>query len=431
MIDKFRNIFQNKSIKDLITNFVSLTVLQALNVFLPYLTIPYLIKIVGISNYGLLSYANALAFFFMVVVEYGFNNITTRDISINSDNKKEIERIYSEVLSSKILLLLICSILYVLVVFSFDKLKEDYLIYLLYFGIIIGQALFPLWLFQGLQKMKYITYINVFFKSVFTICIFLFVKGESTMYLVPLFISSGFILSGITALILAKRLFEIQFKIAQISSVIQQLKGSYSLFMSEVYIVLVANVNILILGSFAGNTATGIYSAAEKIIRAIGNIQSPIINTFFPFISKIINENSKKAIPVIKKIQNFGVLFFLGLIVVLYFSAEFIFNLIINTGDVQNVTDSVSVFKIMLLFPLFSFLDQVYGKLVLLTTNQEKKFYRVFLVCSVVNVLLCCVLSYKYSYFGTALANVIVQLLIVLGMFYYARPILYNKSFKR
>lgn len=428
MIQRFRSILEDKQITTLVSNFLSLSTLQALNVLLPYLTVPYLITTLGLANFGLLSYANALALFFMVIVEYGFNNIATREISVNSENKFEVERIYSEVLSSKILLLFICSIVFLCVVFGFDKLRQDYIIYLLYFGIIIGQALFPLWLFHGLQKMKYITYINVFFKSIFTICIFIFVKGEATMYLVPLFISLGFITSGATAIILVKYKFKFKFKPVRYSAVKQQLKSSYHLFMSEVYIVLVANINLLILGSLAGNTATGIYSVAEKVIRAIGNLQSPIINTFYPYVSKMLQENYTKGISVVKKISKWGSISFIILSVILFFTSEYIFHFIIDSKDPQNIKDSILVFKIMLVFPLFSFLDQVYGKLILLTSNQEKKFYRVFLICSIINVILCGVLSYKFSYIGTAIANAIVQLFIVAGMYYYAKPLLKSST---
>src|SRR5690606_20873513 len=101
MFQYIRHFFQNKEFNILVSNMLSLSVLQGLNILLPLLTIPFIIKTAGLDSFGLISYASALVLFFTVFVEYGFNTITTRDISIHSDNKEQTERIYSEVLTSK------------------------------------------------------------------------------------------------------------------------------------------------------------------------------------------------------------------------------------------------------------------------------------------------------------------------------------------
>lgn len=426
MFQYIRHFFQNKESNILVSNMLSLSVLQGLNILLPLLTIPFIIKTAGLDSFGLISYASALVLFFTVFVEYGFNTITTRDISIHSDNKEQTERIYSEVLTSKFFLLLISSFVFSFIVLSIRFLRENYEIYLLSFLGILGYTLFPIWLFHGLQKMKYITYINVFFKSVFTICIFIFLKDKTNIWVVPLCTSLGFITSGIASVILVHKKFNIRFRIASFTSVKKQLRNAYHIFISEMYISLIAYSNILILGFFANDAIVGIYASAEKVIRAIGNMISPVINSLYPYVSKIIHKDFANGIAFVRQTLKWGKWIIFGLITALFLSAEYLFELMnrfmdMNAADLESC---ILAFRIMIFFPLFSFLDQAYGKLVLIANRQEKLFFKVFSVCALIGVCMCVILSYKFGYIGTAVSSTITQLMVMLGMYYYAKPLL-------
>lgn len=408
----------------LIRNFFSLSILQALNIFIPFLVMPFLVQTVGIEKFGLLTFAHTVILVLQVFTEYGFNTIATRDISVNSDNPKSINRIFSEVISTKIVLSVLSFFVLVLLVFCIDKLRENAIIYFLYFGIIIGQSIFPLWLFHGLQEMKYITYINVFFKTTFTVFIFCFVKGQEDIWMVPLFMSLGFISSGIASLIIAYRKFNIKYMLIGVKSIRRQLKSAYYMFMSETQMALIAYINILVVGFMLGDTTAGVYSTAEKVIRAIGNIQTPIINAVFPHISKLMVEDKPNAILFVNRLKKWGSFAFILFSIILFLFSTFLFKLIYKDEPQENV---ILIFRILLVFPLFAFLDQVLGKLVLLTSGEEKKFFKVFLFSSILCVVLCVSLTYFFGSNGTAIANSIVQFFIMAGMFYYARPILNSK----
>ncbi len=424
MLKKIKQLLYNKEYKVLISNFLSLSILQGLNIILPFLTFPFLIKQAGLESFGIISYANNFVLFFIVFIEYGFNTISTRDISIHSDDKKKVAEIYSEVLTTKLLLLLVAFCVFSTITLSIPKFREHLNIYLLSFLSAIGYVIFPVWLFQGLQKMKYITYINVFFKSIFTICIFIFLKDESNIWVVPLCTSLGFITSGIASLVVVNKLFNLNFRLSSFKSVKYQLKNAYHIFTSEMYVSLIAYANTLILGFFAGNTVVGIYSAAEKIIRACGSLISTIINSLYPHVSKTIHENLDKGILFVKQIEKWGKWAILCLIISLFFLADYIFHLIYGHKNIDNIQESVLIFRIMIFFPLFSFLDQIYGKLVLIVTRREKLFFKVFATCSIINLFLCTLLSWQFGYIGTAISSTLTQFFVVVGMYYYAKPLL-------
>ena len=61
--------------------------------------------------------------------------------------------------------------------------------------------------------------------------------------------------------------------------------------------------NVIILGFIAGNVSVGIYSAAEKVIRAAANLLSPVINAIYPHVSKLVHENYKQGMIFIEKVE--------------------------------------------------------------------------------------------------------------------------------
>ncbi|MCG2610369.1 oligosaccharide flippase family protein [Flavobacterium sp. SM15] len=412
--------FKTKQVSTLITNFFSLVLLQVLNVVLPFLTIPYLIRTVGLEKFGLLTFVHSFVLFLVIFVEYGFNISTTRELSICSDDKKEVQRIYSEVLSAKLFLLLVCFFVFSVVVFCFDRFRENALIYFLYFGIVVGQTLFSLWLFQGLQKMKYVSYINVFFKTIFTVCIFIFVKGVPDIWMVPLFLSAGAVFSGIASLVVIRFVLDIHYTLPKFEAITGQLKTGYHLFMSEFYMAVLTFSNVLILGFVSGNQSVGIYSAAEKVIRAAASLLSPVINTLYPHVSKLVNEDYKQGMAFIEKAKKWGVLIIIFGTVFVFVFADLLFDIIYKNKDVANLEQSVLVFRIMIVFPLVSFLDQVYGKLVLIVLGRADIFFKIFSACAVFNLILCAVLSYYFNYLGTASSSIISQIIIAFLMYYYA-----------
>src|SRR5690554_6037335 len=96
--------------------------------------------------------------------------------------------VFRSVVFSKILLLFFSFFLLWLIVTWVPSFNGDYTLYVYSFLTVIGQALFPVWFFQGLEEMRYITIINVVSKLLSVILIFIFVTSQGDYLLVPLFL---------------------------------------------------------------------------------------------------------------------------------------------------------------------------------------------------------------------------------------------------
>jgi len=417
MLNKIKSLANTEDKKRLISNFFSLSVLQGANYILPLITLPYLVRVLGVEYFGLLAFAMAIITYFLIITDYGFNLTATREISINRDNKEKLIEIFSSVMSVKLLLMFISFGLLIVIVFSFEKFTKDWLIYFTTFGIVVGQVLFPVWFFQGIEKMKYITYLNILSKVIFTVAIFIFVEEESDFYLVPLLNSMGFIVSGIWSLIIIKREFDISFKFQSLNVLkIKFIEGWY-IFLSQIKISLFSNTNIIILGLLAGNNAVGYFVAAEKLIRSLSSLQVPITQSLFPYISKNIRINKLNTINQILKISKIGTFIYIIIMFFVFIYSEEIILLIFGEAMIE----SVLVLKILLFLPLSIFLNNMFGTQILLNLGKDKLFFKILLLTAILNIIILIPLTNELSYIGTAISVLISEIFLLLGMYFFAR----------
>jgi polysaccharide transporter, PST family len=201
----FKRYNMNKEITTVKNNFISLSVIQLLNMFLPLLILPFLVRKLGLENFGLLIFSQALIAYFTLIVDYGFNISATREITMHKDDNIYISKIFYSVFFIKIFLLLFSIILISIIIFSFDIFEENYLLYYISFSMIIGQMLFPVWYFQGIENMKMIAILNVIIKSIYTIMIFSFITSSQDLLYVASFNSLSFIIVGIIAFYMAQK----------------------------------------------------------------------------------------------------------------------------------------------------------------------------------------------------------------------------------
>lgn len=403
--------------KRLVSNILSLGVLQGANYILPLLTVPYLVRVLGPEYFGLLAFATATIMYFMLVTDYGFNLSATRQISIHREDKDKVNEIFSSVMMLKTALMVVSFGLMSLLVFSFEKFSQHWEVYFISFGMVIGQVLFPVWLFQGMERMKYITYLNIGAKSFFTVCIFIFVQEEADYLLVPLLNAMGFIVAGVCSLYLVKKEFNMRFAWQTSATLKFQLVEGWHVFFSSMAISLYTISTTFILGLFTNNTVVGYFAAADKIVQAAKGLYQPVSQSIYPLIGKKIHEDKQAGLTFIHKTTWVVGTGMFVISVLLFLLAEPIINLLLG----QQYQQSVLLLQIMAFLPFIIALSNIFGIQTMLNLGYKQAFSRILVAAAILGVGLSLVLVPMYEGLGIAVTLLAVEVFVTVIMYFYLK----------
>lgn len=375
--------FRIKEYRVLFENFASLSILQLSNYLLPIITLPYLVRILGVEKYGTIAFAQSFVQYFVIITDYGFNLSATKEIAVNKDDLEKVSGIFSSVMIIKLALTLVSFIAFIIMVGSIEKFSENEMLFLLSFGIVIGNVLFPVWFFQGMEKMKYITALNVISKLIFTFLIFGVIRESSDFLFVPLLYSIGYVISGIIGIYIVIKQFKVKVVIPSLRQVKYHLYESSQYFLSRVSVSIYTSSNVFILGLFTNNTVVGYYTAAEKIFMIAKSVVSPLADTIYPHMA---NSSNKQFF---KKIFKLSVVLNTTFCLVLFFFS----NLIIKTIYGVNFLDSVILLKVFSIAQLFVVPSVLLGYPFLAALGFPKFTNMSVIVGSILHILFLIILS--------------------------------------
>jgi len=401
-----KKIVTHKERKIVLDNFISLTTLQGISYILPLAVLPYLIRVIGIEKFGLIAFAQSLVQYFMILTDYGFSLSATRTIALIGEQKNnKISELFSSVMTVKLIFAAISLIFLCAILYSVPRFKEDFLVYLLCFGTVIGTTLFPVWFFQGKEKMSYIAVVNVISGLVYAICIFIFVNGPEDYLRVPLFGSILSITSGILGLYIAFKKFKLEFILQKYVDIKKALKTGWDIFISVLAINLYTTSRVFTVGLLTNNVLVGYYALAERIANVIQTFpMDSFTRAVYPRISKVFAKNKQRAVAIMYRIQDNITLGFVISLPIAYFIAPWIINLACGVAYKE------VVLALRLLLAAVFFVGANNFKVqFLLVCGKQDLYARIHIAAALTGLPIIFILINQFSYLGAALATVITE----------------------
>ena len=182
--------------KKIISNIVSLFGIQGMNYFIPLITLPYLVKTLGPESYGVLGFSFAFIQYFCLITDYGFNLSASRKVAMHSSDKTEVSRIFWHVILCKVLLAILGAFFLVIACHSLSYIQMQQDVIWAAYGLVIGNILFPVWLFQGKEQMGLSAISNILSRAASIPLIFVFVKEMDDAWVAALITSATAVMGG-------------------------------------------------------------------------------------------------------------------------------------------------------------------------------------------------------------------------------------------
>ena len=378
---------------------------------MPLLSYPYLIRVLGVSTYGKIVFAQAIISYIVIFVGFGFNLSATKEVSIHRDDKAKLSEIVSSILIIKTLIFCISLVVLLPILFFFKEASENKILYLTTLWMCIYEIVFPSFYFQGIEKMKYSSVISLIVRSIFVILIFVFIHSKADYLFVPILNLLGAFLVGVSSIYIIFYSHKLRFYVPEVKVLKFYFNESFPVFLSNVSGQIYVNSNKVMIGLFLGMTEVSYYDMGDKILNILRIPQGILSQTVFPKISR------DKEIAFIKKIFNYSLILNGVLFLLLFVFSDLI---IVILGGQQMLPSKWVVRILGLTLPIVA-ISNIFGILVLIPFGFNKLFSRIIMFSGIIFIIQFLILwiTNWITIYSLCLITVITEGFVSFLMYYY------------
>lgn len=371
---------------------------QLFVLIIPFITIPYINRVLGPNGVGINSYTNSIVQYFILLGSLGINIYGNREIAYYREDMQKRSKTFWEIATLRFFAILISVLLYIVFI-SFTHTYR--FIFILQGIMLLGTAFDISWFFQGMENFKVTVLRSTLVKVISLGAIFLFVKNPSDTWIYVLILALSQALGFITLWPYLRG--QVRFVKIKLVGVVQHLKPTLTLLIPQIATQVYLQLNKTMLGSMNGVAASGFYDNSDKMVKMLLAIVTATGTVLLPHVA---NNFAKGKIDAVKSslvtsmhvilVMAFPMTF--GLIAVAHpFTALFFSSRFAPVANLMSIESLVII---------FIGISNAIGTQYLLPTNQLKYYTNSVLLGSIVNIILNVPLILAFGAMGAVIATV-------------------------
>ncbi len=394
-----------------------------MSIIFPIISFPYASRVLLPEGIGCVNFANSTVEYFTMLAKLGIATYAAREAARVRDNKYELSKLAREILSINFVSTAIAYLLFFAAIFFIPK-YADYRVLLIICStkilfITIGMD----WLYTAEEEFGYITLRHTFFQVVSLILLFTFVKTKDD-YLIYAGIG---VLSNVGAnvfnLIYSRKFINVFTKTPL--AIKRHLKPLFTFFGTSFASKINDIIDTLMLGFLLTNAAVGFYVAAVKLSSMVKDLITSVISSFMPRSSYYLENNKiEEYNKIINRIFDLSFFFSIPATLGLIFLCE----PLIRIFSGENYLPAAPTMKLLALTIIFLSFNSFVSNVILIPIKKEKFMLYAQLAALTVNVTLNYFFIKKWGVFGAGLATLLVELTIPLVKIFPSWKYIKNKS---
>lgn len=411
-----KNLLHTKSLK---INAIFNGLYSVLALLVPFITSPYVSRVLGPDNLGLHSYYSSIVNYFVMIATFGFATFGIQWISTAQKDKNERSKRFFALMAAKFLFGLLTVIVYfcsIIPIFYKDKLAL--LLLCIYSLNIFAAIVDPVFYFQGKENFVSVSIRNMVVRIISVIMIFVLVKSNTDL---PLYVAISCGSQLLSAVIIYIGLIrgELSFTDPTKDNVFFAIRKSFGYFVPSVAITLFTTLNATLLGLFGFEDAeSGYYSQAVNVIQILSALIGSLTTIVLARFSYLVQSGNKEEIELEKeKIFHAFWVFSLPICFGLIAIAE---NFIPDFFG-QDFEKSTYLVYIMAPVIVLSALNGLYGDMYYRPAGKIWTQTTCIFISSIGNVIICCCTIPFLKSYGAAIGKLSAEVIQIPLLIYFSR----------
>lgn len=393
-------------------NYLFALIYQISLIIIPLLVTPYVARILGADGLGKYSFAYTLISYFVVVLSLGFSYYGQREIAKYQNNIYQQSKVFYEVLFLRLIIIILELIINFILFFS--GIYGKYSVLMLILNLELVAAVFDItFFFQGREEFAKVVSVNLIFKVLGVLCVFVFIKSSNDVYIYALLNSVFFVFGNLFLwFFLNKKIVKVKFRELNLFAC---LKKSMTLFIPILALNLYTLINKSLIGLITqSDYENGFYSQVEKLVFQLVILIKCLSTVMLPHNTSAVSCGKLEQV----KINNYNAAHFIWLI-----SLPLVGGIIFTASNFVpwflgiDFNKSVLLFQVMAIVIVFIGISTVIGEQYLLPNKKDKCYILSILAGVLVSLVVNIPLIIFFGGLGASITMVITEFIIMFVMF--------------
>lgn len=384
-------------------NIMALSWVQLATFVIPLLTLPYLSRTLTESGFGMFVFAQGFSFLLGVLIQYGFDQFSTREIAAARDDPEALAEAVHRVLSAKVMLVAGTVAVAAVAALAFPRFDGHLDLLLLALLAAVANGLSPGWFFVGLERLRLVSVLQLLIRAASAGLTFVLVSDRGDAWVAMALYAGGSVLVLAVTTTLVYR--QVAPRVPDLRVGVAALRAAWPLFLTVAAFALYTSLNVVLLGLFAPSEQVAHFGAAERIVRAAMMVFGPLTAAIFPRLVYLLSQGERARVAHLVKLLHLGAA---GIAITIVVAIEVAAPTIIRVIYGDGYDEAVSVLRLLIVLLPIGVANSV-GLMWLMLLQHDRLVSRIVLRVGLLNVVLGVVLAPTMGPEGMAISVLVAE----------------------